>query len=205
MDRECQGGQGAPEEISALNHNYLQELPGSSMPHTHTHKTSDAAPPAGGHQHTSTVVKPPGSVGSAGLNTWYQSDPFSPDALRQSGEALPTRGRSLFATWHFKGFVSQNVPSETTTVRAASSVAGAAAVTAAAAAAATTAAAAALATPDRTDPSGSRGSTKRTFSSLKSDKLQLSYLSSLRNTAVHHRGALRPTPSVFSDTFITSM
>lgn len=98
MDRGGRGGRGATEEISALNRNYLQELPGSSTPHTltHSHNLRRSAT-CWWHQRTSTVVKPPGSVGSAGLcqTTWCQSDPFSPDALRQSGEALPTRGRSL--------------------------------------------------------------------------------------------------------------
>lgn len=86
-------GGGATEEISALNRNYLQELPGSSMPHTHSLTTSDSVPLAGGYQHTRTVVKPPGSVCPAGLcqTTRCQSDLFSPVALRQSGEAESLR------------------------------------------------------------------------------------------------------------------
>lgn len=103
--RGLEGG-GATEEISALNRNYLQNYL-VVQHHTHTvTTTSDLAPPAGGHQYTRTVVKPPGSVCPAGLcqTTRCQLDRFSPVALRQSGgaESPFTRGRSLSATWHFK-------------------------------------------------------------------------------------------------------
>lgn len=106
--------------ISTLKRNYLQELPGSSMPDTHSHTTS--VPPAGGHQHTRTVVKPLGPVCPAGLcqTTRCQSYPSSPVALRQSGEVESpfTTGWSLFTTWHFKKCLVAIL--ETTTVRATS-------------------------------------------------------------------------------------